>query len=217
MEFAKGPMAIGLISLCCSCHYESISPNEKADYFPLEDKSQTNYLKEYGNMVADETSIWWSDTVTLTVSGDTVIDGLSYKIITTQFGWIEKVVRREGSRYFGRNHEMYGGFSWEYLFLDTSLPVGSTWEHIKNQGQTKTVYVVEEVNSTHVLNGVKYKDVIKLNVNYYDTYTEDESFEYRYSVVHYYANGIGEIYAYYPYPASGAYSDLKISILPNSK
>jgi hypothetical protein len=210
-----GVLSFILVQILHSCYDHEIAVIEPPDYFPLSESSSADYLKEYLS-TADQT-IWASQTVTLTVSGDTLIDGLTYKKIRNEFGILEKVARREGNKYFGRNHELYGGFSKEYLFFDADVPANGTWEHIKNDGQTKTEYVVKEVQATHVVNGVEYKDVIKVEVNYYDKYTDSVNFEFRFSTKHYYANHVGEIYAYYPYPASGMFSDLNISILPPSK
>ena len=143
-----------------SCYDHEINVTEPPDYFPLSESSSADYVKEYLNTA--EQTIWAKLQVTLTVSGDTLIDGLSYKKIINEFGLLEKVARREGNKYFGRNHELYGGFSNEYLFFDADVPANGTWEHIKNEGQTKTEYVVKEVQATHVVNGVEYKDVIKV-------------------------------------------------------
>lgn len=215
IDFTNGVLVLILVLSFYSCHDTQILPQEPAGYFPLEDNAQATYLKEY--ISPADGSIWWTDTVTLKVSGDTLIDGLAYKKIVNEHGSLEKVVRGDGQNYWGRNHEFYGGFSKEYLFLDTTLPVNGSWEHVKNDGQTKTEYIVKEVHSTQVVNGVEYSDVIVLEVNYYDNYDDGINFALRYSAKHYYANGIGEIYGYYPYSASGMFSNLSISILPPSK
>ncbi|HYI77342.1 MAG TPA: hypothetical protein VEW65_06945 [Chryseolinea sp.] len=211
---ALGPLSIILIQFLYSCsdHEITVTP----DYFPLSDNNSAQYQKQYLN--TQDHTIWATHAVTLIVSGDTLIDGLTYKKIENEHGILEKVVRHEGSKYFGRNHELYGGFSKEYLFLDTSVPVNGTWEYIKDGGQTKTEYVVKEVNATHIVNGVEYKEVIKVEVNYYDSYTDGVNLEFRYSTKHYYANGVGEIYTYYPEQASNTFgSSLNITILPPSK
>jgi hypothetical protein len=209
-----GLLSFILIQFLYSCcdHEITVTP----DYFPLSDNSSAHYQKEYLSM--HDHTIWATHTVTLNVSSDTLIDGLTYKKIENEHGILEKVVRHEGNKYFGRNHELYGGFSKEYLFLDTSVPVNGTWEYIKDGGQTKTEYVVKEVNASHVVNGVEYKQVIKVEVNYYDSYNDGVNLEFRYSTKHYYANHIGEIYAYYPEYASNVFGmSLNITILPPSK
>ena len=208
-----GLMMIVVTAVTFSCEYTDITP--VPDYFPLSETTKTVYKKEFTS-TADET-VWATDTVTLSVSGDTLIDGISYKKFVNEYGLLEKVVRREADKYFGRNHELYGGFTKEYLFLDLSVPVNGTWEHIKDEGFTKTEYVVKATNSSHVIDDVEYRNVIKVEVNYYDKYTDGVNFELRNTAKHYYADGIGEIYAYYPYPASGMFANLNISILPPLK
>jgi len=208
-------LALMLIPILYSCHYSEIPLEPEQDFFPLSEKAKTVYKKEFIS-TADE-SVWATDTVTLSVSGDTLIDGLTYKKIINEYGLLEKVVRREGGKYFGRNHEMYGGFTMEYLFLDVNVPANGMWDHIKEEGMTKTEYVVKEVKSNQVINGIEYKNVTKIEVNYYNKYNDGINFELNYSALHYYADGVGEIYTYYPYPASGMFCDLNISILPASK
>jgi hypothetical protein len=205
--------ALLLIQLMVSCETHSILPETPKDYFPLSDNFHVNYLKE--NIFGGENeTVWASDTVTLTVLADTLVEGLSYKRVINDYGFLDKIVRKEGSRYFGRNHEFYGGFSHEYMFLDTKAPVDSSWVYIKDNGNTKTEYVIREVNANHTINGVEYKDVIKLDVNYYNNRADGINFELGLSSKHYYANGIGEIYAYYPPYLSGMYNSVRLSVLP---
>jgi hypothetical protein len=210
-----GLLTLVFSQLFYSCDDQGVIVKVPNDYFPLMEGTQVAYMKEYSSISDEE--IWGSDTLTLSIQGDTLIEGIAYKKMLNGYGLLEKVVRRQGSQYFGRNHELYGGFSKEYLFLDTSVPVNGSWEHVKNEGQYKTEYVVTEVNATHIVHGVEYKNVIKVDVNYYERPTEDSNFELLYSAKHYYAKGVGEIYAYYPYPASNMFSNLKISILPDTK
>ena len=73
------------------------------------------------------------------------------------------------------------------------------------------------INGTHIVNGVGYKNVIKIDVNYYSKHLDGINYSLLYSARHYYANGVGEIYSFYPYGASGMFCDLNISILPASK
>jgi hypothetical protein len=186
-----------LCQILLSCADHEISPETSGDYFLIADNTEQDYLKEYVKS-DDNITIWYSDTVTLTVLGDTLIEGLVYKKIMNDYGLLEKVVRQEGSKFFGRNHELYGGFSHEFMFLDTEVPVDGSWEYLKEEGHTKTEYIVKAVHAKQTVQGVEYKDVIKLEVNYYDNYTDGINFEYRYSAKHDYAKGIGEIYAYYP-------------------
>jgi hypothetical protein len=198
--------------LILSCESNSIVPALPDDYFQLSEGTELTYYKE-GISTADHADIWFQDTVKFTVSHDTLIDNISYKMIINEYGFLDKVVRQMGTQYFGRHHELYGSFSKEYLFLDTSLPVNASWEHVKDEGHTKTEYVVKNIHSTYTLNDVQYKNVIELEVNYYTDYADGINLDLHYSVSHFYAAGIGEIYAYYPSPASGMYSDVRYSLL----
>jgi hypothetical protein len=157
--------------------------------------------------------VWLEDTIQFIVQGDTLIDNISYKRVMNNFGAIEKVVRKNGSQYFGRNHELYGGFSKEYMFLDTSLPVQGSWEYIKEEGHAITEYLVKEIHNTYTIRDVQYQRVIELEVNYYNDYADGKKLDLHYSAKHFYAPGVGEIYAYYPSPVSGRYYDTQYSLL----
>ena len=116
-----------LVQILYSCYDHEINVTEPPDYFPLSESSSADYVMEYLN-TADQT-IWATYTVTLTVSGDTLIDGLSYKKIINEFGLLEKVARREGNKYFGRNQSYTAGFQRNICFsMLTSLRMvhGST-------------------------------------------------------------------------------------------
>ena len=196
-------------SLLIQCdESEKIKIAGEGDYFPLNENSEWKYLQEYFS-TADDHAFLSSETVSLFIKGDTSIEGIGYKKIVDKNGDILKVVRKEGSKYYGRNHELYTGFTNEYLFLDENASLNSSWTHTKIA--YKTEYKVIGVNSTRTFNGVTYHNVIELQVNYYNQ--QGEEFELSYSTLHYYAKGIGEIYTHYPYPSSLTYCDLEISLL----
>jgi hypothetical protein len=190
---------IGLVALLSSlwfgCEEHGITVKVPGDHFPLHDGFEKAYKEEMFN--SDESMLWYSDTLTLKVQADTLIEGVTYKKIMNQYGLLNKVARKEGTKYYGRNHELYGGFSNEYMFLDTSLPANSSWEHIKDEGRSKTEYVVMAVNSKQAINGVEYENVIQLDVNYYTKAEGETTWHFSHMARHSYAAGIGEIYAYY--------------------
>jgi hypothetical protein len=188
---------------------EEANTRVETDYFPVVEGLAWRY--RWAQYATIDSSLLMEDTVVLYADGDTLLENKSYKRIVDKTGQIDKLVRTEGDRYYGRNHELYTGFSEEYLFLDTGVPEGQSWSHIKNNGVDITEYVVEEKNATQVFNDVTYRGVIELKVNYY--YVDGGERHYRFSTRHYYAPGVGEIYAYYPYP-SRTYSNLNISLLP---
>ena len=195
-----------------SCHDHDIRPIVQNDYFPLDENTSVVYQQEFLS-TGDETKTWWTDTTTLVVSGDTLIEGVVYKRIANQYGSLTKVVRQDGSKYYGRRHEAYGSFSKEYLFLDSSMPANSSWEHVKEDMGTKTEYIVKAVKAKEIVNGIEYSDVIKLEVNYYNNYVDGVSWTHLGTASHIYANGVGEIYAYYPSTVSNVFADLRISAL----
>jgi len=180
------------------------------DYFPLQEDSGWEYLREFFS-TADDSAFLWSDTLRTFIKGDTIFEGLSYKKVVDQYGNLIKVLRKQEGKYYGRNHELYLGFTTEYLFLDEGASLNSSWRHYKNDSTSVTEYKVTAVNSIRTFNNVEYHSVMELEVNYY--YLEGEEFVLHYSTLHYYAKGIGEIYTFYPYPASLTYSDLNISLL----
>ena len=152
------------------------------------------------------------DTVELSVAGDTMVDGLSYKIIMTADGIIDKLVRKEDSKYYGRHHEFYGSFSKEYLFLDTSLPVGGSWTHIKDEGTvSKTEYIIREKEIARVVNGKNYSDVIEVLVNYYSKDAEGEKLWL--SATHYYGKNVGLIYSALPPIINNTYVDTETVLI----
>lgn len=176
------------------------------DYLPLIENSKWEYLNEYFSTA--DASLLGSGTLHHVIKGDTILDGIHYRKVVDENGNLVKVLRKDGSKYYGRNHELYGGFSKEYLFLDEAASLNGAWEHIKIG--YKTAYKVIGLNTSHTIQGVDYHDVMELQVNYY--YQEGEEFKLNYSTLHYYAKGIGEIYTFYPYP-SNMYADVKISLM----
>lgn len=186
---------------------EKIEIGFEDDYFPLKENSEWKYLWEYF-LSPDHHTLWISDTVQNIIKGDTIFDGITYRKVVDGNGSIVKVIRKEGSKYYGRNHDQYLGFMKEYLFLDEEASLNSSWRHIKTEYETE--YNVIGLNSTHTFNGVTYHNVMELQVNYYQ---QGEALELHYSTLHYYAKGIGEIYSHYPIPSSLVYSDEHISLL----
>ena len=199
---------LGILQIQCD-ETERIEPETEAGYFPLKENSEWRYLRELFT-AGDHTSLMTSDTTRNFIKGDTTIEGLRYKMVVDQYGILVKIIRKEDGKYYGRNHELYGGFSKEYLFLDDHAALNTIWRHYKNDNTTLTEYKVTALNSSRTFNNVAYDSVMEMEVNYY--YKENDEFILNYSTLHYYAKGKGEIYAYYPYP-SLTFGDLNISLL----
>ena len=207
----KAISTIFLLISCClmvNCD-EDQSIEIERDYFPLLENSGWEYLHEFFS-TADGSAFPVSDTLINFIKGDTIFDGLNYKKVVDQDGNVLKVIRKQDKKYYGRNHELYLGFTQEYLFLDEGAAPNSSWRHYKNDSTSLTEYKVLSVNSIRTFNGVEYHNVMELEVNYY--YREGTEFLLNYSTSHYYAKAVGEIYAYYPYPAL-MYCDVKVSLL----
>jgi len=205
--------AVITVIVLWSCE-ETTFPQGQSDYFPLETNRAWTYQRWLVS-TGDEQTTWVLDTLRFRVTGDTLIQGHVYKKILNHAGYVEKVVRSEGSRYYGRRHELYTGFSDEYVFLDADKPAGSAWEYFKSEG-TKTEYVIKTKNAHHTISGKVYEDVIEVEVNYY---FQEQPGVYRYwlTSLHYYAKGAGEIYNHYPYPVSGYYANLESFLAPGNK
>lgn len=195
-------ISILLVGLLAQCHEPNIA---NRDYFPLNENTDWEYLHQYF-ATDDNKTFLWADTVKLSIQGDTVLDGITYKKVVDEQGAIDKALRKEGNKYYGRSHEVYQGFTNEYLFLDEDATLNTTWTNDKGNGN-RTVYTVVAVNGTRTYNSTTYKEVMELKVEYY------LGDDLNYTTRHFYARGVGEIYAFYPYPSSFTYSDLDISLL----
>jgi hypothetical protein len=214
MNFTKLTINLGMAFLLMatfqSCENTAIEPDQTGDYFPLQDAHEWRYERWLSNS-PDETDKLLFDTLSLRIEGTVEMEGKSYKKIVNADGQIDKIVRSEGSQYFGRNHELYSGFSTEYIFLDTDKGAGESWSYIKDGGQSKTEYVIIAKDTQRIINGRVYKNVIEVQVNYY--LQQSGTFEHWVTASHYYAKGVGEIYQYYPYPVSGVYGNLRALII----
>jgi len=201
-------LALMLLSstLFMQCDESDLMQQTGDDYYPLAERTQWKYLEEYF-APGDDSDLQSSDTATYVVKGDTLIDGITYRVVWNRYGTVEKVVRKEGSQYFGRHHEFYGTFAKEYLFLDEAAPVNTTWQHVKDETLTMTEYIVTSVGSSYTVGNVEYHDVIEMTVNYY--YKDGDDYTLNYTAQHYYAKGFGEVFAFYPYPSI----DLNVTLL----
>jgi hypothetical protein len=198
----------GILLIQCD-ETERIEPETGTGYFPMAENTEWKYLRELFT-AGDHTTVMSSDTTRNFIKGDTTIEGLTYKMVVNEYGILEKVIRKKNGKYYGRHHELYGTFTKEYLFLDDNAEVNAVWRHYKNDNTTLTEYKVTALNSTRTFNDIAYDSVMELEVNYY--YKDNDEYLLNYSTLHYYAKGIGEIYANYPYP-SMAFGDLDISLL----
>jgi hypothetical protein len=195
--------------LMCSVLAQCDEPDyhKSADYFPLREGFGWNYLFQIHYKYPDGVQETSTDTATCVVKGDTVLNGLRYAMVIDENGSIWKAIRKEGSKFYGMNHELYSGFSKEYLFLDEEATINTTWRHDK-EASAYTEYKVTAVNTTRVVNGVTYDHVMEMEVTYYGP-----DIGTRNGARHYYAKGVGEIYSFYPAGTLSNYVDMSYSLL----
>lgn len=219
----KNLKTVFLISIASSLTFlsackrnEPHPPSQEAieDYFPLVENSGWEYIADSYSL--DKGELLRSDTITLRVMGDSTISGKTHKVINSQnakgatgFNPETKLVRKEGSAYFGIHQDLYSEATEEYKFLDEGLPENSSWEFLKSDAQ-KTEYVIVAKNFSKTIKGIQYHNLIEVAVNYY--YKQENEWVKTFSIQHVYAKGIGEIYTFYPYP-SLTFSDLHLSLL----
>lgn len=184
-----------------SCHEETIQKDE-GNYYPLEVGKDFIYERRLHYNSADSATWAKKDTITFHHNGDTIVDGLTYTKIIWADRYHEKLVRAEGSKYY----ELEIGYQ-EYKFLDTDIPVGGFWISPYNEFN-KREYTIIDKNSTKTILGKVYKNVIEVQVDYYNT--ELGKYKYWLTSRHYYAKDIGEIYSFHPYPLSLVYSDASL-------
>lgn len=212
--FAAIPVLFLVINLF-SCDSDDPAAGTADSFFPLTENSRWEYEYQYflygndGNPVPYHAFI-----TTIRVEGDTTLEGKTYKKLLDDTGALLKIVRQEGHQYFGRNHELYEGFSQEYMFLNTTMPLNGTWSYSKDNGASKTEYKVKALHAWYSFNGNLFRNVMEVEVTYY--LMNGETLEPWLSSKHYYAKGIGEIHAYYPSHLSGTYSDLEISLVKSN-
>jgi len=187
-------MAASIIILSGCNSEEPVQPLQAGDYMPLTPGTEWQYQRWV--VTPDQNQPVSLDTAIIKITEETAIDGKMYAVFTDRFGMTDKAVRVENSQYFGRDHEMYVGLTHEYMFLDTEKLPGDSWSYIKNDGATKTEYVVKAKGTSFDVLGTTYEDVIEMQVNYYSRVGDE--YEKKFSAVHVYAKGVGEIYTYYP-------------------
>lgn len=185
-------------------------PVVDGNFFPLDEGKQWSYQYAYFTLGKDSVESS-SESLTITIEGDSTIDGKTYKMFVDQDGDLMKLARQEGTKFYGRRHELYG-ITHEYMFLDTSVPVGGSWSYLKDGGYSKTEYIVKAHHEVHRINNVAFMNVLELEVNYY-TKNDAGEMVLMYSAQHFYTDGLGESYAFYPAEATGRNEDLNITLV----
>ncbi|MEJ7646043.1 MAG: hypothetical protein WKF87_15715 [Chryseolinea sp.] len=213
MNIPKTILSVTLILICSmpvliSCEEPGVSP-AWSGYIPLASDTQIHYKREW-ILTDDDETIFSIDTLTFTISDDTLVDGKRYKKIIDLNSNLLKIARREGSSYFGRDYTGWDESPEETMFFDATVAIGDSWSNIVS-GE-KREYIVQQANASSIVNGINYENVIKIKVNYYAGTYGNPPYEYlQYSTEHWYAPRVGEIYSYYPCSISGCYCDFRLT------
>jgi hypothetical protein len=183
----------------CDDETESIS----GDYYPLNDRTERyqeyiSFFDGVGLAFGDEPS----DTTTVEITSSVKVDGRDYKVVSHSRAF-QRLIRREGCRYFARDEAFTGGpYGDEYLFLDASLPVGSTWTIDQPTIGRNVEFTIKEKNTSIEVFDRSFNDVIIVQEDTYRGFEDVPLTIYRY-----YQKDVGEVYNYLPYPLSLIYAD----------
>jgi hypothetical protein len=194
-------------------------------YYPLEiGKSWTYTITDYATSDTNRTNLqametgkhnrekWSSIDIIYTVKRDSIVNGKTYRVITNGKNPFEfDLIRQEGKNYFRLNNSTFK----EENFLKTDVEAGNMWLDYQNEAQTEaTLYVVTSIDKEKVIRGKNYKNVIGIgqitaSVTQIVSFLQQDNL---FMPTQYYAEDIGLIYSYMPYPFSGTYSDLETAI-----
>ncbi len=143
------------------------SPADSGDYQPLTVGSQWTYTVTGSNAGTFTFSV---------VNKDSTINGRNYKVIANTAGSNE-YVHKSGGDYYRYNPVVeLNNQVVELLYLKDNLAKGQSWTEVKTINATITglglvpitatlVCTIEEKGIDYVVNGVTFKDVIKVTVN----------------------------------------------------
>ena len=190
----------------CDDETESIS----GDYYPLNDR--TERYQEYISYSVDDgfgDEPW--DTTTVEITSTTKVDGKDYKVVSHSIGF-QRLIRKESCKYFARDQvypgDPSGAYDDEYMFLDASLPVGSTWTIEQPNMGRRIVFTIKEINTSIEEFDRTFNDVIIVQEDTYRGLEDVPLTSYRY-----YQKDVGEVYNYLPYPLSLRYADIASVLL----
>jgi hypothetical protein len=194
-------------------------------YYPLEiGKSWTYTVTDYATSDTNRTNLaamesgqhnreqWGVVDIRYTIKMDSVVNGKIYQVITNSKNPFEfDLIRQEAGNYFRLNRVTFK----DENFLKIGLEVDNMWLDYENEEQTvATLYIISSVDKEKIIKGKTYKNVIGIGqitapvTSIVALLQEDETF----MPTKYYADGIGMIYSYIPYPLSGTYSDVEMVV-----
>lgn len=195
-------------------------------YYPLEVGSMKVYKEiDYATSDTNRTNLevmvsgnhkrekWRTEEVKYEVMKDSVVNGKTYQVIrNSRTPFDLELVREDEGNYFKFDNQTFK----EKNFLKTNVEVGNMWLDYENAAQTiATLYIVTSKDNQKIIQGKVYKNVIGVGqitapVAHLIGFLQEENI---FMPTKYYAEGIGLIYSYAPYPASDTYSDLERTIM----
>jgi hypothetical protein len=138
---------------------------------------------------------------------DTLIDGVSYKLVKDSFGPL-RAVRRNGSAYMQRVWEQNElAFLPEAKILDIAAPLGSKWPYDPHNGYSKATYTIRAKGISKTFLNKTFDDLIVVERQSYISNYQG-GWDLWVTSWSYYAPGVGEVYSFTPYPLSYTYADL---------
>lgn len=204
LKFAFLILLLGVLS----CDSDE-SFDHSGNYFPVYEGSEWTFERKIGN------ALEFHDfgTITYLTSGPVFMDGkYYYRVSRGQVDDHYFYVRRNQAEYFEINTVYFNNT--EYKFLDTKKNVGESWEYAVPDYEQRVKYTVVSKNAIQNVKGTVYRNVITIGVQYY--YKDDAGeFQPQLFAEHVYAEGVGEVYSYMPYPASLVYGDVKATRIKN--
>lgn len=188
---------IGTIALQ-ACHDETVS---SGNYFPL--STRTLQYQDYFNQSDDDPYFQVPTLRPVEIAQEMNFDKREYRLISNLLTG-QRIVRKQGNRYFARNQKYDGTFDNEYLFLDSSLPEGSTWtEDMEGGAYYKIQFTIREKDASPEVFGKVFNNVIIVEETILRKGEISALTGYRY-----YQRDVGEVFSYTHYPYSGVYANV---------
>jgi hypothetical protein len=154
---------------------------------------------------------WGIQKMKIVVEKDSIINDKTYRVLANTNGSKVELVREENGNYFRFNNNTFKDDN----FLKPGLEVGNLWIDYSNAEQTiATIYKVISMDKQKTIKGRNYKNVIAISEytgsteQFFAIFRSNQAFP----IVSYYAEGVGLIYNYTPYPLGNTYSDLEVSL-----
>lgn len=209
-----------ILSICFSSANVLLAQN----FYPLEsDKRWTYHYSDfatsdslrtaYPHARSDHRTVWFYTKAQHQVVGDTMINGKTYQHIAItnlegNYPMGNEYIRKEGNNYYRINN--YIGKNAEILFLKDGLREGDKWITYHGDSAWYTIHRVRTFNKRKMVKGQIFSNVVGITATTVNTKIPLDFTEKVPSPTYYYAENVGLIYTYMPYPLSETYSDREI-------